>query len=129
MTDTSAEIIIQSYDTISEYYNKTLAIEEEAKELQVLESLFDLQRTTYKEIKDCKNELVSLKQMWDLVALIDGQFDSWKKTLWDQIDTDELEVLIKDMLTKQVAPTMPLNKEIKNYRAFQALSERVKNMN
>lgn len=38
----------------------------------MLESLFDLQRTTYKEIKDCKNELVSLKQMWDLIGLIDG---------------------------------------------------------
>lgn len=61
VTDSSTEIIIQSYDTISEYYRKTLEIEDEAKELQMLESLFDLQRTTYKEIKDCKNELVSLK--------------------------------------------------------------------
>lgn len=67
--------------------------------------------------------------MWDLIALIDGQFDSWRKSLWDAIDTDNLEVLIKDMLTKQVAPTVPLNKDIKNYKAFSALVERVKNMN
>ena len=33
VTETSPEIIEQSYDTISEYYKKTLDIEEEAKEL------------------------------------------------------------------------------------------------
>ena len=53
-------------------------MENEAKDLQVLESLFDLQRTNYKELKDCKNELINLKRMWDLIALIDTQFDSWK---------------------------------------------------
>ena len=72
VTDSSAEIIQQSYDTISEYYRKTVDIENESKELQHLETLFDLQRTNYKEIKDCKSELVQLKQMWDLIALIDG---------------------------------------------------------
>ena len=49
-----------------------------------------MQRTGYKQLKDCKQELVSLKEMWDLIALIDMQFDSWKKTLWDQIDTEVL---------------------------------------
>jgi hypothetical protein len=45
--------------------------------------------------------------MWDLVALIDMQFESWKKTLWDQIDTDNLTSLIKDMQTKQMNPSAP----------------------
>lgn len=58
MGDTNREVIQKSYDLISEYYTKTLAMEEEARELQMLESLFDLQRTNYKELKDCKVELV-----------------------------------------------------------------------
>ena len=95
----------------------------------MLESLFDLQRTNYKELKDCKNELGHLKRLWDLIALIDLQFEGWKKTLWDSIDTDELEVLIKEMLTKQASAAMPANKEIKQYKAFMALNDRVKNMN
>ena len=44
-----------------EYQEKTVEYEDQAKNLQHLESLFDLQRTNYKELKDCKNELVSLK--------------------------------------------------------------------
>ena len=67
--------------------------------------------------------------MWDLIALIDLQFDSWRSTLWDKIDTDLLMTLIKDMQTKQCNPTQPSNKDIKSWRAFMALNERVKNMN
>lgn len=66
--------------------------------------------------------------MWDLIALIDLQFDSWRNTLWDKIDTDLLTTLIKDMKDKQCQPGAPQNKDIKNYRAFTALNERVKNM-
>jgi hypothetical protein len=38
--------------------------------------------------------------MWDLIALIDMQFDSWKKTLWDVINTESIATLLKDIKTK-----------------------------
>jgi len=127
--ESSPEIIDQAYDTIMLYHQKTLDLDEEAKELNNLETLFDLQKSSYKQIKDCKNELKSLKQMWDTIALVDMQFESWKKTLWNQIDTEQLMTLIKDMQTKQTNPQQPVNKEIKSWRAFVQLNERVKNMN
>jgi len=67
-----------------------MALEGEAKELNSLETLFDMQKSSYKALKDCRNDLQNLKQMWDLVALIDFQFETWKSTLWDKIDTDNL---------------------------------------
>lgn len=97
VTDSSPEIINSAYDQITQFYVETCKLENEAKELNNLETLFDLQRSSYKQLKDCKSELISLKEMWDLVALIDMQFDSWKKTLWDQIDTENLTQLIKEM--------------------------------
>ena len=126
--DTSPELVKKSYDKISEYYTKTCEMEESAKQLQVLEQLFELQRTKQKELEACKNELVQLKQMWDLISIIDGQFESWKETLWDNIDADNLEQLLKNMKTNQTNPLLPQNKEIKNYKAFMALNDRVKNM-
>ena len=96
--------------------------------MQTLESLFELQRTKQKELNDCKNELVQLKQMWDLISIIDGQFESWKETLWEQINADNLELLLKNMKQNQTAPVLPQNKDIKSYKAFQALNDRVKNM-
>jgi hypothetical protein len=35
--------------------------------------------------------------MWDLVSLIDYQFEAWKSTLWDKIDTDALSLQLLDM--------------------------------
>jgi len=66
--------------------------------------------------------------MWDLISIIDGQFDNWKETLWDNIKAEDLESLLKNMKTSQTAPNLPQNKEIKSYKSFQALNDRVKNM-
>lgn len=88
-----------------------------------------MQKSTYKQLKDCKNELISLKQMWDLIALIDYQFDQWKETLWAKIKTDDLLQLVEKMRTGQCNPQAPGNKEIKTWKSFTALTDRVKNMN
>jgi dynein heavy chain len=96
----SPDIINQAYDTIGEYFLKTTALEDEASTLNNLETLFDMQESSYKALKDCRNDLQNLKQMWDLISLIDFQFETWKSTLWDKIDTDNLMALIKDMQTK-----------------------------
>jgi dynein heavy chain len=103
-------------------------VEDEARELNNLETLFDMQKSTYKQLKDCSNELVSLKQMWDLIALIDYQFDTWKETLWAKIKTDDLLQQVEKMKTGQCNVQAPQNKEIKGFRSFLALVDRVKNM-
>ena len=126
--ETTPQDIDESYAKIGEYYEKTCKMEEEAKELQTLEQLFELQRTKQKELADCKNELVQLKQLWDLISIIDGQFESWKETLWDNIDADNLELLLKNMKQNQTAPGLAQNKDIKNHKAFGHLNDRVKQM-
>jgi hypothetical protein len=40
--DSSTEIINQAYVTTGEYYQKTLALEDEARTLNNLETLFDM---------------------------------------------------------------------------------------
>lgn len=126
--ETSNEIIDQAYLTIGTYYQKTVEFEEEAKRYNNLETLFELQKSGYNELKECKNELKSLKYMWDLIQLVHYQFNAWKLTLWDKIDTDYLLAQIKELQKKQVNPITPKNKEIKAWNAFSALNERVKNM-
>jgi dynein heavy chain len=69
--DISEEIIQKSYEKIAEYYIRTCELELEAEELNNLEILFDIQKSSYKQLKDCRNELVNLKYMWDLIALIE----------------------------------------------------------
>jgi len=127
--DSSPEIIDQAYQTIGIYYDKAIDLEKEAGELNNLETLFDLQKTTYKQLRECKNELVQLKYMWDLISLVDYQFNAWKQTLWDKIDVDLLTQLIKEMQSKLTNPQNIQNKEIKSWKAFNAVNDRVRNMN
>jgi len=126
VTDSSPEIIQASYEKIEEYYKKTMEKITESERLRNLETLFGLAETKFKMLADCKADLVNLKKNWDLISLIDSQFISWKKILWDQIDTDGLITQCREMAAKQTNPNS--NKEIKGFKSFQALNERIKNM-
>lgn len=84
------EVIQKSYDVISKYYDQMIALEKEARDFNNLETLFELQKSSYKALKECRNELIQLKYMWDLISLVEFLFSSWRSTLWDKIDTENL---------------------------------------
>jgi hypothetical protein len=42
----------------------------------------------YRELARCSEEVVLLKALWDMVAVVMHTIDSWRQTLWDKIDTD-----------------------------------------
>jgi len=65
------DIIEQAYNTISSFYAEMISLENEAKSFNNLETLFELHKSTYKELKDSRNELCSLKYMWDLVTFVE----------------------------------------------------------
>ena len=73
-TETSPEVIDAAYEKIDEYFFKNCEMERQAKEMQIFDQ---------KELNDCKNELVLLKEMWDLISNIDGQLESVKDLLWN----------------------------------------------
>jgi dynein heavy chain len=122
------DIIIKAYAKINEYFETNKKFDEEAFELNNLETLFDIEPNKYKALGDCKKELEQLKYLWDLISLVDYQFANWSTTLWDKIDPDNLEMLVKNFSSNLCNPNGALNKEIKLWKAFMALNDRVKNM-
>eukprot|EP00931_Biecheleriopsis_adriatica_P036383 TRINITY_DN2095_c0_g1_i5.p1 TRINITY_DN2095_c0_g1~~TRINITY_DN2095_c0_g1_i5.p1 ORF type:complete len:4649 (-),score=1173.32 TRINITY_DN2095_c0_g1_i5:61-14007(-) len=113
-----------SYDTMNDYYNKTLAIRERANEFNDLELLFDMQMSSYRELKECQEELVYLKNLWDGVVMVKETFQSWNTILWDKIDTDSLVQSARDLQTQ--VKNMP--KQVKGWALYRWLTEEVKNM-
>jgi len=116
VTAATPEAISAAYEKVDEYHVKTTAMITESERLRNLETLFDLTESKFKQLDDCRIDLLHLKKNWDLIALVDTQFDAWKKTLWDQIDTDGLIQQTRDMAQKQTNPNT--NKEIKGYKSF-----------
>jgi hypothetical protein len=92
--------IQKAYEQIDDYYVQTMEMQGTSDKLRNLEGLFDLTESKFKQIDECKNDLVNLKKNWDLISCIDSQFDAWKKTLWDQIDTDTLTQSTREMQSK-----------------------------
>ena len=62
-----------------------------------------------------QEELVQLRALWDMVAVVMGQFKEWRAMKWDSIDVDflveETKKLLKDIKT--------LHKSIRNYPVYQ----------
>lgn len=99
-----------------------ILLEVESQSFNNLETLFELHKSSYKELKECKQEIVSLKYMWDLVSLVEFLFTSWRSTLWDKIDTDSLTAQIKELEKKLTNPLNAANKEIKGWKAFMSMN-------
>lgn len=57
-SQTSPAIINDAYRQISDYYVKLQQIEKAREALQNEETLFDLERSIYKELRECQIELV-----------------------------------------------------------------------
>lgn len=78
----SIDEIQDSYKTIMKYYNTLVSIDDEAKEYNKLEKLFELQISKYKEISECKNDLKALKTLWDAISMVNFQYNDWKSRSW-----------------------------------------------
>ena len=74
--------------------------------------------------KHHSNEIILLKSVWDMVAIINALFEKWSSTLWLDIDTDMLmdETVLLD---KQVSG---MTREMRNWDVYKTLYARVKNM-
>ena len=79
-----------AYESIYNFHNETNEMEERALKLNDLERVFELNVSKHHTIKLIRKNIKSLKEVWDMISVVKHQFDYWKKTLWDNIDTDLL---------------------------------------
>jgi len=46
----------------------------------------------YREINQCERESAQLKKVWDVVAMVQTIYAEWRKTKWNDIDVEMLQV-------------------------------------
>eukprot|EP00754_Rhynchopus_humris_P020205 Rhum_TRINITY_DN14684_c0_g1::Rhum_TRINITY_DN14684_c0_g1_i4::g.107697::m.107697/K10408/DNAH; dynein heavy chain, axonemal len=61
-----------------------------AKELNDVQGLFDLAPTELTELKECRQELLLLKQLWDIVGHVKSQFADWMCQAFKSMAPEEL---------------------------------------
>eukprot|EP01059_Diplonema_ambulator_P035162 TRINITY_DN8181_c0_g2_i3.p1 TRINITY_DN8181_c0_g2~~TRINITY_DN8181_c0_g2_i3.p1 ORF type:complete len:4166 (+),score=1836.14 TRINITY_DN8181_c0_g2_i3:116-12613(+) len=120
------------YDiTVEEAYNELVSWNQHlndkemlANELNEVQELFDLTPTELIELKECRQELLLLKQLWDIVGHVKSQFSDWMCQTFKLMAPDDLIEEAKK-IQKQLKG-MPL--KCKSTGTFNGLETEVKDM-
>ncbi|XP_048222854.1 dynein axonemal heavy chain 17 [Perognathus longimembris pacificus] len=87
-------------------------------------SLFEVTVPDYKQLKACHKEVRLLKELWDMIVLVNTSIDDWKTTKWKDINVEQMDIDCK----KFAKDVRSLDKEMKTWDAFVGLDNTVKNM-
>ncbi|XP_009072064.1 PREDICTED: dynein heavy chain 9, axonemal-like, partial [Acanthisitta chloris] len=86
--------------------------------------LFEVMVPDYKQLKQCRKELCLLKELWDVISLVNTSLDDWQTTKWVDINVENMDLECK----KFAREIRNLDKEMRAWDAFSGLESKVKNM-
>eukprot|EP00879_Flechtneria_rotunda_P017284 GHRR01018106.1.p1 GENE.GHRR01018106.1~~GHRR01018106.1.p1 ORF type:complete len:1124 (+),score=375.49 GHRR01018106.1:243-3374(+) len=92
-------------------------------ELASIFELTDAMAPADAAIRELYEDLVSVKDVWDCTMMCEVQFQAWRKTLWSNISTEEMEEGAKNFVKEVKA----LPKRIRDEDVFRGLDGMVKN--
>lgn len=87
-------------------------------------SLLEVTVPDYKQIKQCRRDIVMLKSLWDYIFNVRASIDDWKTTLWKDINVEQMDVDCR-RFSKDIRG---LDKEMRAWDTFTGLENTVKNM-
>ncbi|XP_009867872.1 PREDICTED: dynein heavy chain 9, axonemal-like, partial [Apaloderma vittatum] len=86
--------------------------------------LFEVMVPDYKQLKQCRKELCLLKELWDMISLVNTSLDDWQTTRWVDINVENMDLECKRFARE----IRNLDKEMRVWDAFTGLDSKVKNM-
>lgn len=67
-------------------------LETEMATLTNAAGLFEVNLPDFKQLKQCRKELLLLKQLWDFIYIVRTSFNDWMTTLWQDINVDQMDM-------------------------------------
>uniref|UniRef100_A0A8B9TAI3 Dynein heavy chain 9, axonemal n=1 Tax=Anas platyrhynchos TaxID=8839 RepID=A0A8B9TAI3_ANAPL len=86
--------------------------------------LFEVMVPDYKQLKQCRKEIHLLKELWDVISVVNTSLDDWQTTKWVDINVENMDLECR----KFAREIRNLDKEMRAWDAFTGLDSRVKNM-
>lgn len=86
--------------------------------------LFEVSVPEYKQLKQCRKEVCILKELWDMISVVNSSMNDWEATKWKDINVENMELECK----KFAKDIRNLDKEMRAWDAFSGLDIRVKNI-
>uniref|UniRef100_A0A8C2C9M5 AAA+ ATPase domain-containing protein n=1 Tax=Cyprinus carpio TaxID=7962 RepID=A0A8C2C9M5_CYPCA len=114
---------VNPHEMLDEAHNQIQEMETTMAGLIVSANLFEVNISDYRQLKQCRKELPILKELWDLVLVVQSCLEAWQTTPWRQINVDDMEMECK-RFSKELRA---LDKEARSWDAFSGLDSTVKN--
>ncbi|KAG8180011.1 hypothetical protein JTE90_020966 [Oedothorax gibbosus] len=86
--------------------------------------LFEVHVPEFSQLKQCENELVLLRELWDYIEKVKIQLRVWEESPWTQVDLDALEMQCKVYMRD----IKLMDKEMRSWDNFVWLLETIKNI-
>uniref|UniRef100_A0A8C4HI55 Dynein, axonemal, heavy polypeptide 9 like n=1 Tax=Dicentrarchus labrax TaxID=13489 RepID=A0A8C4HI55_DICLA len=105
--------------------NRVVAVmEAEMKKLQDTADLFEVNFPDYKQLRQCRSDIILVKAVWDMVIFVKTSIEDWTKTPWKEINVEQM-----DMELRRFAKEMKvLEKEVRVWDVYMGLESTVKNL-
>ena len=114
-----------SYDQIDAWALRFNLLDKSARDIWELQELFELTATDFRDLRDCRAELVTLKQVWDLVNHVNHLFRNWMSSSFFTADVDSFLDEIKKFQQQQLR-TLPM--KARDWPVFKGLEREAANM-
>uniref|UniRef100_A0A8C8WRI9 Dynein axonemal heavy chain 17 n=1 Tax=Panthera leo TaxID=9689 RepID=A0A8C8WRI9_PANLE len=111
------------YKSLNKQQKSIVSMESVMDSLCKSGSLFEVTVPDYKQLKACHKEVRLLKELWDMIVMVNTSIDHWKTTKWKNINVEQMDTDCK----KFAKDVRSLDKEIKAWDAFVGLDNMVKN--
>ncbi|XP_054026357.1 dynein axonemal heavy chain 17 [Dryobates pubescens] len=114
----------EPYKSLKKQQKGIAAMQSDMAELSKSAGLFEVSVPEYKQLKACAKEVCLLKELWDMIVLVNTSMEDWKTTRWKEINAEQM-----DMDCKKFAKEIrSLDKEMRSWDAFTGLESSVKNL-
>ncbi|XP_072771366.1 dynein beta chain, ciliary-like [Nerophis lumbriciformis] len=99
-------------------------MEAEMKALQGTADLFEVSFPDYKQLRQCRSDIILVKAVWDMVVFAKSSIEDWSKTPWKEINAEQM-----DMELRRLAKEMKmLHKEVRVWDVYTGLESTLKNL-
>ncbi|KAK5608169.1 hypothetical protein CRENBAI_003200 [Crenichthys baileyi] len=114
----------EPYKMIDKCHRSVAGIEMEMKNLQDTAYMFEVSFPEYKQLRQCRSDIILVKAVWDMIIFIKTSIEEWTKTPWKEINVEQM-----DMELRRFAKEMKvLDKEVRAWDVYLGLESVVKNL-
>ncbi|NXH15458.1 DYH17 protein, partial [Bucco capensis] len=114
----------EPYKSLNELRKSIISMESDMAALSKSAKLFKVPVPEYKALDACNREMSLLKQLWDVITLINTNMDEWKTTRWKDINVQQIDSNCK----KFAEDIWALDKEMRSWDAFRGLDNSIKHL-